>query len=47
VFLHEKEIQTLEQVFEAQQRPNAFVEGIFVQDQNLVPGLLAGWHMRP
>jgi hypothetical protein len=39
VFLREKEIQTLEQIFETQQRSNAFVEGIFVQDQNGAPGL--------
>jgi hypothetical protein len=37
VFLSQKERETLEQVFEAQQRPDSLVEGILVKDQARSP----------
>jgi hypothetical protein len=33
IFLSQKEREALEQIFEAQQRPDSLIEGILVKDQ--------------
>jgi hypothetical protein len=37
IFLSQKEREALEQIFEAQQRPDSLVEGILVKDQARSP----------
>ncbi len=45
VILAEKIIQPIEQVFQAQESPDAFVKRIFVQNQWVYPCNRAGWRV--
>jgi hypothetical protein len=46
VFLMHKELEFFVQVFQPQQRANALVERVFVDDQNDIPFRLAGEESR-